>query len=118
MNKCSLRNILDERFPDVAKGSEDKEGDWKVVKPKMAIKKIVKIGNFENSKKLIISVKKARLHLGKLKEGNSIEDIDKFISKCFPSMKVSMSKLESKCRNCSLNLRRFLFPRRVAVLPS
>lgn len=59
----------------VVKGSENKSEEWKVVKPKRAAKKIVKIGSSENSRDQI-GVKKAWLHLGKLKEGTSTEDVE------------------------------------------
>uniref|UniRef100_T1I5Q6 PHD-type domain-containing protein n=1 Tax=Rhodnius prolixus TaxID=13249 RepID=T1I5Q6_RHOPR len=116
------------------------EGEgWNMVKPKNDQKRIVKVGTSQSTCELV-GVKKAWLHLGKLREGTTVEDVERFLKEYIPEIEISVTKLTSKGKNCSFRLgvdfhmkdrliesdvwpsnvtiRRFLFPRRVAVLPS
>ncbi|KAK9507017.1 hypothetical protein O3M35_008850 [Rhynocoris fuscipes] len=87
----------------------------------------------------LTGVKKEWLHLGKLRNGTTVEQVETFLQKYFPNLEVSVECVDSKGSNCSfrlgvdysnkeilmnsevwpenVTLRRFLFRRHVGVLP-
>ncbi|KAK9510063.1 hypothetical protein O3M35_004929 [Rhynocoris fuscipes] len=124
--------------------SNSEYGGWRTAQSSRRVKKKAHkrnemiIGMSQTSEELV-GVKKAWLHLGKLQRDTTTEQVEVFLKKNFPNVNITVSKLESKGNNCSfrlgvdfaqkdtlmnsnlwpqnITLRRFLFPRRVGILP-
>lgn len=145
MSKEKYSDVTRQRNDKIQSITENKEAEepWTEVLSKKKNKtdrkkKEILVGSSQTPSELV-GVKKAWLHLGKLQEGTTTEQVENFLQKRFPEMSLTVSKLESKGKNCSfrlgvdynfkdallnsdawprnVTLRRFLFPRRVAVLP-
>lgn len=52
----------------------------------------------------LVGVKKAWLHLGKLKKGTTTEDVESFVVRTFPGVSFEIEKLASKGMSCSFKL--------------
>ncbi|KAK9496799.1 hypothetical protein O3M35_012992 [Rhynocoris fuscipes] len=151
IQKLEVNNSNQITFANAVKSQKENSSDetekhqdektWTVVQKKKRTKPGLKtvVGTSKASSELT-GVKKAWLHLGKLKEGTEIQNVNTFLEKYFPGMDITVTKLESKGRNCSfrlgvdfdlkdeimnsehwprnVTLRRFLFRRSGAELPN
>lgn len=92
LNPASFSEVLNRPRPD--------QTTKKAAKPKLSV-----VGTkTPEDEPGLVGIKKAWLHLGKLKNGTTTKDVEGFVQKTFPGVSFDIEKLASKGMTCSFKL--------------